>query len=221
MAKKFNAPDGPFFVGDEREMQVLATWIDDFERAAVCRISSVYREPDFTVDLQSLNKVLANGPAGVECLNPVDADKLRKIVGALQRDVAASLAGGLDAVIGDSRKQRSKYRQLRVTLDSATPYLRWLGVQVRQELATTAEGESGPRAPRNTSKSHSSAAPKRRGRKKADYATVKREATLAEDWKRAREAGRYKHDFAKDKDLTVKQLDALLDRVAKRKRTSE
>lgn len=99
MAKKFNAPDGPFFVGDEREMRVLATWIDDFERAAVCRISSAYREPD--------------------------------------------------------------------------------------------------------------------------YATVQREATLAEDWKRARDAGRYKLDFAKDKKLTVKHLDAPLDRVANRKRTSE
>ena len=64
-------------------------------------------------------------------------------------------------------------------------------------------------------------APKRRGRRIADYATVQREAALAADWERARDAGTYKADFAKQNGLTVKQLDALLDRVAKRKRISE
>jgi hypothetical protein len=62
---------------------------------------------------------------------------------------------------------------------------------------------------------------KRRGRKKADYETVQKEAKLAANWERARDAGVYKPDFAKDNKLTVKQLDALLDRVAKRKRLSE
>lgn len=62
---------------------------------------------------------------------------------------------------------------------------------------------------------------KRRGRKKADYDTVQKEAELAAAWQRARNAGVYKAVFAKDQKLTVKQLDALLDRVAKRKRASE
>lgn len=63
--------------------------------------------------------------------------------------------------------------------------------------------------------------PRRRGRKKADYETVQREAEIAANWERARDAGVYKPDFATDNNLTVRQLDALLDRVAKRKRHSE
>jgi hypothetical protein len=65
------------------------------------------------------------------------------------------------------------------------------------------------------------AKPKRRGRKKADYETVQKEAALAADWNRAREGGAYKGDFAKDHGLTVPKLDALLDRVAKRNRRPE
>ncbi|MCC7476209.1 MAG: hypothetical protein IT425_12505 [Pirellulales bacterium] len=60
-----------------------------------------------------------------------------------------------------------------------------------------------------------------RGRKKADDATVQREADLPARWERARDAGTYKAHFAKDNNLTVSKLDALLDRVAKRKRNSE
>jgi hypothetical protein len=63
--------------------------------------------------------------------------------------------------------------------------------------------------------------PTRRGRKKADYATVQREAALAAEWERVRGTGGYKPTFAKDKELTVADLDKLLDRVAKRKRNSE
>lgn len=66
-----------------------------------------------------------------------------------------------------------------------------------------------------------SAKPRRRGRKKADYHKVQREAALAAKWQKARSEGRYKADFAKDHNMTVKTLDRLLDRVAKRKRPSE
>lgn len=62
---------------------------------------------------------------------------------------------------------------------------------------------------------------KRPGRKKADYETQQREAELAADWKRARDAGTHKADFAKQKGLKVKDLDALLDRVAWRNRPTE
>jgi hypothetical protein len=62
---------------------------------------------------------------------------------------------------------------------------------------------------------------KRRGRKKADYKTVQKEAALAAEWERARDTGIYKPDFAKGKKMTARELDALLDRVAKRKRPSE
>lgn len=57
---------------------------------------------------------------------------------------------------------------------------------------------------------------KRPGRKKADYETVQSEAELAADWKQAKEAGEYKPDFAKQKGMTPKDLDALLTRVRKR-----
>lgn len=66
-----------------------------------------------------------------------------------------------------------------------------------------------------------SAKRKRSGRPKADYKTKEREAQLAADWERARDAGTYKADFAKDNKLTVRKLDALLDRVAKRKARSD
>jgi len=65
------------------------------------------------------------------------------------------------------------------------------------------------------------AKPKRRGWRKANYATVQREAQLAADWEQAREAGVYKPTFAKEHGMTTAKLDALLDRVAKRKSRSD
>jgi len=75
-----------------------------------------------------------------------------------------------------------------------------------------------------------------RGPKKANDETVKREAKLAAKWNRAREAGTFKTDFARDNQRELKaldakyrrqrktataMLDALLDRVAGRNRRSE
>lgn len=65
------------------------------------------------------------------------------------------------------------------------------------------------------------AKPNRHGRKKADYETVQREAELTGEWERARESGVYKGDFAKDKGMTLKDFDRLLDRVRARERASE
>lgn len=62
---------------------------------------------------------------------------------------------------------------------------------------------------------------KRPGRPGAKQETIEKEARIAEAWKRAREARVYKPKFAKDNALTVKQLDALLDRVDKRKQRSD
>lgn len=61
----------------------------------------------------------------------------------------------------------------------------------------------------------------RRGRPKADYETIQREAQVAADWERAREAGTYKGDFAKQCGMKVSQLDKLLARVRKRKSRAE
>ena len=66
-----------------------------------------------------------------------------------------------------------------------------------------------------------SSGPKRRGRKKANGETVKQEAKLAADWVRARDAGTYKGEFAKEAGMTQKSFDTLLDRVAKRKSRSD
>jgi hypothetical protein len=63
--------------------------------------------------------------------------------------------------------------------------------------------------------------PKRRGPKKADYNTVQREAALAAEWDRARDAGTYKVDFARDKGMKTPDLQKLLNRVYARKNPSE
>jgi hypothetical protein len=60
--------------------------------------------------------------------------------------------------------------------------------------------------------------PKQRGPKKADHATVQREAGLAAEWKRAHDAGMYKGDFARDNRMKIADLDRLLKRVASRKK---
>jgi hypothetical protein len=86
---------------------------------------------------------------------------------------------------------------------------------VHAALARTSKVQSEP------ANAQGAATPKRRGRKKADYKTIQKEAALAARWVRARDAGVYKPVFAKDNKLTVKELDKLLDRVAKRKRDSE
>ena len=62
---------------------------------------------------------------------------------------------------------------------------------------------------------------RRRGRKKADYATTQREAEIAANWKRAHEGGAYKPEWAKDNGMTEPELDAILDRVYKRKKRSD
>lgn len=62
---------------------------------------------------------------------------------------------------------------------------------------------------------------RRRGRRKADFDTIQREAQIADEWEQAREAHILKADFAVAKGMQVKVLDALLDRVDKRKRASE
>ena len=63
---------------------------------------------------------------------------------------------------------------------------------------------------------------KTRGRKKADYATVQSEAqALRPTGSGQKESGVYKPDFAKQEKMTVKQFDALLDRVRQRKRRSD
>jgi hypothetical protein len=62
---------------------------------------------------------------------------------------------------------------------------------------------------------------RRRGRKKADYATTQREAEIAANWKRAHEGGAYKREWVKDNGMTAQALDALLDRVYKRKTRSD
>jgi hypothetical protein len=64
----------------------------------------------------------------------------------------------------------------------------------------------------------SAAAPvKPRGRRSADAETIQAEAALAAKWGQARDGGSYKPDFAREHGMTVRDLDRLLGRVAKRR----
>jgi hypothetical protein len=56
---------------------------------------------------------------------------------------------------------------------------------------------------------------RKRGRPKRNYETIQREAEIAARWRRAREAGACKSEWAREHGLTVKELDQLLDRVRK------
>lgn len=104
-------------------------------------------------------------------------------------------------------------RTLREQLDKVLPgHAQRLRDRVVSVLQTLADKAADARKPTTA---------KRRGRPKANYDTEQREAQFAADWKRAKEAGTYKIGFAKQHGLTVKQLDALLDRVSKRNRASE
>ena len=59
--------------------------------------------------------------------------------------------------------------------------------------------------------------PKLRGPKKADPATMEREAQLVEDWRMARSAGVYQPEFAKGHGMTLSEFKKLVDRVRNRK----
>lgn len=97
-----------------------------------------------------------------------------------------------------------------------------LAIRAVQLLTAAGEAPGGAQQPAEAvAESVKLLRPKRRGRKKADYETVQREAALAAAWARARDSGVYKGDFARDHGMSIKQLDALLDRVAKRNRHSE
>ena len=76
-------------------------------------------------------------------------------------------------------------------------------------------------APRNRSSHLAGGNPKRLGRPGPDDETVQKEAQLAADWARERDNKVYKPDFAKERNMTQKDLNKLLDRVAKRKLRSD
>lgn len=63
--------------------------------------------------------------------------------------------------------------------------------------------------------------PKRRGRPKANYETIRHETTIATDWNQAKENGVHKADFVKEKEWTLKEFNKLLDRVSKRNSRSD
>ncbi len=71
------------------------------------------------------------------------------------------------------------------------------------------------RAALRTKKSKSRSGPK------ATYEKIQSEASLVTKWNKARESGVHKPEFAKDNDMTAKDLNRLLDRVAQRKKRSE
>jgi hypothetical protein len=89
-------------------------------------------------------------------------------------------------------------------------WLRWVDQRSAAEAMPSVAASDGP-----------SRARRRRGRPAADFATIQREAALVAEWRRARESGVYKPDFAKDHGIPPKELDRLLDRVAARNSRSD
>ncbi|GAA4435827.1 hypothetical protein [Bremerella cremea] len=89
----------------------------------------------------------------------------------------------------------------------------WRDFEDAQEVGERAYDEAAG------SKTHHS--PKRRGRKKADYATQEKENRIFDAWKRARDSGASKAQFASDQGMPEAELNRLIERVSKRKSRSE
>lgn len=88
----------------------------------------------------------------------------------------------------------------------------WEGVEPAPDLKAAKEPEPTAESPLPVL-----AKPKKAGRKRADYETIQREATIAAEWERAKQQKVYKPDFAQSIGMTGDKLDKLLERVAKRK----
>ena len=133
--------------------------------------------------------------------------RLRKNVNSLRPSLSTDETRELNQILSDAAglvRMKSDRREMVSELSD-----RFRNLSGRIEFSTeTSAAENGPND-------------RRRGRKKADYETVQREAQLAADWNLARENRVRKHDFAKENKMTLKNLDRLLDRVAARKRHSE
>lgn|GEM_PF-6520858 len=135
--------------------------------------------------------------------DPLEVDGCR-----LLQHIAESRAAFAETILDTSNLGGASLEPMK---DAADSLVKW----AQTEAKTTAEGGEPAAAAGRP------ATPKRRGRKKADYETVQKEAALAASWERAREAGVYKGDFARERGTTVAKLDALLDRVAQRKKRSD
>ena len=133
--------------------------------------------------------------------------RLRKNVNSLRPSLSTDETRELNQILSDAAglvRMKSDRREMVSELSD-----RFRNLSGRIEYSTeTSAAENGPND-------------RRRGRKKADYETVQREARLAADWGQARESGVYKTDFAKQNKMTPKKLNALLNRVAKRKTRSD
>jgi hypothetical protein len=106
--------------------------------------------------------------------------------------------------------------QLRAGMDKANV----INMLLADFVAALTVGNESQAVPKPAGDSETELKPNKRGRPKADYETVQREAQVAADWGRARDSGVYKPDFAKQIGMTTVKLDALLDRVAARNRRS-
>lgn len=127
--------DAPLFTGDLDRMRSLSDWFDDFDRASVCRVDGYNPDSPFVVDSTMLNTVLAHGSEHLGCLNIVEAQKLSQLIGALQRDTAYLVAGGLEAAVDDpSEEVLAACHRWDENLEKATLYIRWLGHKLRDEL---------------------------------------------------------------------------------------
>jgi len=144
MTESFSGDKVPFFHLDPQD---LAKWLDEFERATVCRVTPEHDGFSSAVDLKALNKMLAAGGENLNCLNPVDAEKCAGWIGKLQQDVATILAGGMTAFHEPSAERREQSLELASKIEAVTPYFRWLGYRARGELADSVKTNNGENLP--------------------------------------------------------------------------
>lgn len=112
-----------------------------------------------------------------------------------------------------------RHREALKDLKSATDVLMTLDElqEFRKRLApATTTVQERTTSPLKATKHRAAAKKKRPGLKPPTHETARVEKLLYDAWKRAHEFGTSKTDFAKDRETTVKSLDAVLDRVRKR-----
>jgi hypothetical protein len=157
----------------------------------------------------------------IERLHDDLRDKCKSL--ALPAEYRAINSSALDAIHSDWKLARDE------SLNAARTIVEELRTRlISRPLASSATGfTDGPGVASGKPIADTSAevAPtvhkRKRAGRRADLETIKSDAKVAADWTRARESGVYKPDFARQKGMTTARLDALLDRVAARKRRSD
>jgi len=156
--------------------------------------------PEVLSSLQSLARIVRG--TRTECISYGDV-----ALHLARSEMATHAEAGWQALV----KSKPANQGLLAWADAATDTMAELAPETKDDPGDRQPGVDASVPPK----------PKRRGRKKPSDETVQREAQLKDEWERARDSGEYKGTFAKEKGMSLKKFDALLDRVAVRKSRSE